>query len=132
MATQRSLRRREEFVEVLRKGTKVSGSPGLSLSVLCRSGGPGRLGVAATARGAVQRNRIKRRLRAAFRDARTRSVDVVARADSRIARADYQELVSTFRGVCGRQDQRGALSSGPQDQGALSSGPQDLKGGWRS
>lgn len=122
MTIQRSLRRREEFVEVLRKGTKVSGSQGLSLSVLCRPSGPGRLGVAAAARGAVQRNRIKRRLRAAFRDAEMEGVDVVARADSRVARLNYQELVSTFRGALssGPQSGAGALSSGPQNEGVQS------------
>lgn len=107
MTIQDSLRRREEFVEVLRKGTKASGCQGLSLSALCRSDGPGRLGIAATARGAVQRNRIKRRLRAAFRDAEIDGVDVVARADSRITRTDYQELVNAFRASCGPQKQRG-------------------------
>jgi ribonuclease P protein component len=57
--------------------------------------GPSRLGLSVPARagGAVQRNRIKRRLRAAFRSsAAGAGLDVVIRADAGTAAVEFQEL----------------------------------------
>ena len=47
---------------------------------------------------AVIRNRVKRRLRAAFREAGpVGGTDVVIRADERAAGKDFQEMVSIIR-----------------------------------
>lgn len=63
--------------------------------------GPSRLGLAVSARavGAVQRNRIKRRVRAAFRGAAPAGLDVVVRARPLAATADFQELEENLRGL---------------------------------
>ena len=61
---------------------------------------PSRLGLAVPARagGAVQRNRIKRRVRAAFRlAAPSHGLDVVVRARAEAARTDFQEMESVLR-----------------------------------
>lgn len=61
---------------------------------------PSRVGlaVATTAGGAVQRNRIKRRLRAAFRSCGPATgVDVVIRARAEAATVEFQELEETFQ-----------------------------------
>ncbi len=60
---------------------------------------PGRLGLAVPARvgGAVGRNRIKRRLRAAFRAAGPTGVDVLVRAEATAQTAPFQELEEMFR-----------------------------------
>ncbi len=62
------LRKRPEYLEVQEEGRRHSGSH-LVLLALRRGGGPTRLGVTVSRRlgGAVQRNRVKRRLREAFR-----------------------------------------------------------------
>jgi ribonuclease P protein component len=64
-------------------------------------GASSRLGLAVSARaaGAVERNRIKRRVRAAFAEAAPAGLDVVVRARSRAATADFQELEDTLRGL---------------------------------
>jgi ribonuclease P protein component len=58
-----------------------------------------RLGLAVHGgRNAVERNRTKRRLRAAFRDLEPRiGYDVVLRADERVLRTGYEDLVSDLR-----------------------------------
>lgn len=63
---------------------------------------PSRLGLAVPSRvgGAVDRNRIKRRVRAAFRlAAPPTGLDVVVRARPDALRVDYQELEDSLRGV---------------------------------
>lgn len=58
------------------------------------------LAVATTAGGAVQRNRIKRRLRAAFRSGGPATgVDVVIRARSEAATVPFQEMEETLQGL---------------------------------
>lgn len=55
---------------------------------------PARLGLAVRARRAVRRNRVKRRLRAAFgRCAPPAGIDVVVSASGELAEVDFQELV---------------------------------------
>lgn len=95
MTRQRSLRRRADFAATLRSGTRIRDN-GVTLAVVPRTGAPGRLGLAVRAPGAVVRNRIKRRLRAAFGDARVEGADIVARADASASEMDYQELVRLF------------------------------------
>ena len=63
---------------------------------------PSRLGLAVSARsgGAVQRNRIKRRVRAAFRHAApVEGLDVVVRAREGAVGVEYQEMEETLRGL---------------------------------
>lgn len=58
-----------------------------------------RLGLAVRAAGAVERNRVKRRLRAALREALARNDiagDIVVKADTRGAAVPFQELVDLF------------------------------------
>lgn len=66
-----------------------------------------RLGVAVRARNAVTRNRIKRRIRAAFREARTEeSYDVVVRAEGATATMNFQELSGMLASALRREDAR--------------------------
>jgi ribonuclease P protein component len=60
-----------------------------------RGGGPARLGlVVRCTGGAVARNRVKRRLRAAFRQVDpTAGYDIVLRADDRVLDVRYSTLV---------------------------------------
>ncbi len=63
---------------------------------------PSRLGLAVPARagGAVQRNRIKRRVRAAFRlTAPGTGLDVVVRARPAAGQVDFQELEDSLKGL---------------------------------
>lgn len=99
MTATRSLRRREEFDAALRGGKRIA-EPGLALSVVRRPAGPGRLGLSVKASDAVTRNRIKRRLRAAFRDSDVQGADVVARASEELAARDYQGIVAQFQRAC--------------------------------
>ena len=91
-----SLSSRRDFDRVLSRGAKqrtpvatIYAAPGPAPEA------PARLGLAVSARagGAVTRNRIKRRLRAAFRAAGPdRGLDVVIRARAEAATAPFQEL----------------------------------------
>ena len=68
---------------------------------VAESSDSGRLGLAVTVRPAraVTRNRVRRRLRAAFeRCTPARPVDVVIRCDGRASRMDFQELVKLLCG----------------------------------
>jgi ribonuclease P protein component len=62
-------------------------------------GGPSRLGMSVRtgAGSAVERNRIRRRVRAAFVAAAPPGYDVVVRADASVAQTSYQELVSNMK-----------------------------------
>ncbi|MGI8407346.1 MAG: ribonuclease P protein component [Actinomycetota bacterium] len=93
-----SLARSIDFSRVLREGCRSS-LPGVSISTSPAAEGI-RLGLAVRASGAVQRNRVKRRLREAFRVAARTSgtgVDVVIRADGRAAMIPFQELEALAR-----------------------------------
>lgn len=93
MARIPSLARSEDFRSVMRAGSRVR-RDGITTYSSPGSAATSRLGVAAHARNAVVRNRIKRRTRAAFRsvagDARR---DVVVRADESSLQMDFQQLV---------------------------------------
>ncbi len=60
---------------------------------------PARLGLAVKGRslGAVGRNRVKRRIRAAFARCEASGVDVVVRADGRAEGVAFQKLVEALR-----------------------------------
>ena len=89
------LRNRREFQRVLTAGRRAR-RDGILAAAL-----PGpdpkaslRLGLAVHCHGAVARNWAKRRLRAAFRELELRpGFDVVVRADERVLRAGYENLV---------------------------------------
>ena len=62
------------------------------------AGAEARLGLVVRAPSAVIRNRVKRRLRAAFRQVGAESgTDVVIRADARAAGKDFQEMVALLK-----------------------------------
>ncbi len=93
MRSPASLRTGAEFQHVL-AGAKAR-SDGLTVYVAGRGDeGPPRLGLAVGRRvgGAVQRNRIKRRVRAAFRAWSGRGVDVLVKAGPSAAGLSYQDL----------------------------------------
>lgn len=79
-------------------GTAVT-RRGMTIVVAKRpSPGPARLGLAVRSdRGAVERNRVKRRLRAAFAEVAVhRDFDVVIRADGRGATVPWEVLTRTI------------------------------------
>ncbi len=84
------------------RGSRKSAA-GLTLHVLANGQDSARLGLAVRAKGAVQRNRIKRRLRAAAGQADLGAYDVVVRADARALGVDFQELVNTFDAIAGER-----------------------------
>ena len=90
------LRSDRDFRHVLGAGRRARVG-GLTVVVAARPdpGAPSRLGMSVGTRagGAVARNRIKRRLRAAFVAAIPRGHDVIVRADERAAVEGFQELV---------------------------------------
>lgn len=92
----KSIRSSREFHRVLREGRRVVTGP-IAVYAL-RSfdpGRPARLGLAVRVPGrAVLRNRLKRRLREAFRACSVApGHQVVIRADGRLASLSYQKLV---------------------------------------
>lgn len=91
-----SLRSGRDFRRVLAQG-KRAGRAGLVTVALANSRpeSPSRLGLAVRCkRGAVARNRVKRRLRAAFLQLESvRGYDVVVQADDRILATEYSALV---------------------------------------
>jgi ribonuclease P protein component len=94
-----SLSKRGDIGRVVRFGkrTEVSG-----LSIRCLdSDAPGvRLVMAVRASGAVTRNRVRRRLRAAVAAAELRDgTDLMIRADGSAAELKFQEMVDGVRGA---------------------------------
>ena len=88
-----SLSRPSQFRAVLRDGRRLSAA-GLETAAVSTENGV-RIGLAVRAANSVERNRVKRRIRAAFLEASSRAsgADVVIRADQRILIAPFQELV---------------------------------------
>ena len=97
MGSVASISRPSDFRKAFAEGER-SGGRGLTIYVR-RSGSPDtRLGLVVRAPRAVVRNRVKRRLRAAFRAAGpVGGVDVVMRADDSSAGRDFQEMVATIQ-----------------------------------
>jgi ribonuclease P protein component len=100
MRSERSLRKASDFARVRAEG-RVMHAPAVRIYTRRRDdGAPARLGIAVGRRAgrAVARNRIKRRLRAAFEAAGERTgIDVVAHGSERTLYASFQELVDAFR-----------------------------------
>ncbi len=93
----RRLRKRREFLRIYDTGTRLSGR--LLVLFVCPGGGTGpRLGITVTrkAGGAVVRNRLRRRVREAFRRAAAARalprLDFVVNVSPRAAGATYEEL----------------------------------------
>lgn len=97
MTSPRALSSRRDFQRVYRDGRRAR-RDGVTVWVAARADdGMPRVGLAV--RGglgsAVVRNRIRRRLRAAFRELAPVSADVVIRAETpELVRTDFQELVT--------------------------------------
>ena len=99
MGTFASLHRPADFSGVLATGARAGGR-GMTVYVRRVDEGEPRLGLIVRAPRAVVRNRIKRRLRAAFRVAGpSGGADVVIRADERAAGKDFQEMVMMIEGA---------------------------------
>lgn len=101
MASFESLRRRSDFARVRGRGRRTQ-TPRLAVYSLRRREGPPRVGlvVGRAVGGAVERNRLRRRLRAALRELPWegyRDLVVVARAES--ASAAYRDLVADLRSL---------------------------------
>ncbi len=95
-----SLRSRRDFQRVLASGRRQHTSVGVAFTLSDGSRGPARLGLAvpSSVGGAVVRNRIKRRLRAAFVAARpSDGLDVVVRARPEAESMSFQELEREIR-----------------------------------
>jgi ribonuclease P protein component len=98
-----SLRSSSDFRRVVRTGNRAR-ADGLTVFVMARAEGtaPSRIGMSVRARGSVARNRVRRRLRAAFRVAAPLGYDVVIRAGDEAARQDFQELVKSVKSALTR------------------------------
>lgn len=104
MSSARSLRRREDVHSTLRRGRRT-GTRGFTIVAVRREdGGEARLALAVRAGGAVTRNRVKRRLRAAVRESGVAGVDLVVKADRSVLGKEYQEMVELVRRAAERAD----------------------------
>jgi ribonuclease P protein component len=92
----KALSTRREFDRVLRGGQRGR-SDELTAFVAPASGGISRLGLVVRGRGAVNRNRAKRRLREAFSRCGVPNKDVVVRAGVETNGLPFQELVERLR-----------------------------------
>jgi ribonuclease P protein component len=95
-----SLTRARDFVRVQSTGRRAR-SNGISVAVLATGRAePSRLGVAVGRRvgGAVDRNRVKRRLRAAWRESGIPDgYEVVVRPSKEVLDAEFQNLVNHLK-----------------------------------
>ena len=111
MRKQTSLRKRADFHRARRAGARTA-CDGMTIFVLERARGrtapgPARLGVSVSGRRgrAAARNRIKRRLRAAFRASAARDgLDVVIEAGPDAGTTDFQELVRAISTAAGPEE----------------------------
>jgi ribonuclease P protein component len=97
MARIESISGSADFRRVMREGASFS-RDGVRVYVAGRAPGAGlRLGLVVRSRGAVTRNRVRRRLKeavaAAIAGGAAGDLDVVVRADERASRKEFQELV---------------------------------------
>ncbi len=101
MRPDRSLRSTRDYERLYSSGRRLS-LDGLTLYVAPRPdrASPARLGLTVKGRSlpAVVRNRIKRRLRAAFDRCGVAGVDVVVRGEQRVASLPFQQLVERLCG----------------------------------
>ncbi len=99
MGSTTSLRAKRDF-ETVYSGGRRRRANGVTVYVRARedAASPARLGLAVPSSigGAVERNRMKRRLRAAFRACEATGVDVIVRPSGGATRLSFQELVTEF------------------------------------
>lgn len=96
MTRTESISGRAAFARLVAHGRRVRRS-GMTVLVAARGdGGPARLGIAVRTRTAVERNRARRRVRAAFRDCAPAlaGCDVLVRGDRCLARMPFDRLRS--------------------------------------
>ena len=101
MRADRSLRATREYERLYKEGRRLS-LDGLTVYVAPRPdpASPARLGLSVRGRAlsAVVRNRIRRRLRAAFLRCQVSGVDVVVRGEAPVATLPFQDLVDRLCG----------------------------------
>ena len=96
MASYRSLTRSDDFRTLVRSGTRTR-LGAVTVFVRPNDVNETRVGFAVRGHGAVGRNRIKRRLRAAARMSRLpEGLDLVVQAGPDAAVSDFQKLVSSL------------------------------------
>jgi ribonuclease P protein component len=112
MRSNRSIRRSREFRELRARGNRARRD---GITVLARARpdpeAPSRVGLAVRASSgrAVDRNRIKRRLRAAARASLPAvGYDVIVRADDAVLGSDFQTMVSDLRAALHSTTRQGA------------------------
>ncbi len=103
-----SLRGRAEFHRVLTSGARArAGAVAVAVLPSPHGDAVSRVGLAVRASsGSVARNRIRRRLKEAFRAADLPGRDVVIRADERALAAGFQELVEALQAAVRRAEER--------------------------
>ncbi len=102
MARPASVTRPEDFREIFVHGRKVSDGETAVFALRSEAGAPTQLGLAVRAPSAVERNRVKRRLRAAFAAAHVPlGTRIVARSRPSSPEPDFQRLVKLFARAAG-------------------------------
>lgn len=97
-----SLRSSDEFRRVMRAGRRAT-SDGVTVYALPSAGGPSRLGLAVRADRAVDRNRVKRRIRSLWRALDVPpGFEVAVRTEDSASRLPYQELETHLVGALRR------------------------------
>ena len=92
----RTLASRRDFDHVWRNGRRARRN-GILVSALPTAPDAGRVGLIARAQGAVVRNRIKRRLRAALMECEAAGMDAVVSGQESVANMPFDELVDALR-----------------------------------
>jgi ribonuclease P protein component len=92
----KTLASRRDFDRVWRKGVRAR-SNGVVAAVAPAELGKGRVGLIARANTAVDRNRIKRRLRSALNRCETAGMDTVVSGDESVVAMTFENLVSAVR-----------------------------------
>jgi ribonuclease P protein component len=92
----RTLGSRRDFDHVWRTGHRARRN-GILVSAVPASTDAGRVGLIARAPGAVVRNRIKRRLRAALMECDAAGMDAVVSADESVANMRFDELLRALQ-----------------------------------
>jgi ribonuclease P protein component len=92
----RTLPSRRDFERVLRAGARAR-RDGITVSAMAARRGSERVGMVARGHSAVERNRIKRRLRAALLRCHTHGLDAVVMADATAATLPFERLVAALQ-----------------------------------
>jgi len=104
MRRDEKLRNSRDFHRVRATGASAR-SDGLTVYVVRERTGPARLGLAPRSKGAVERNRMRRRLRAAWGEIEAgEGLDVVVAADRDSLGVEFQNLVDHLKGALSRAE----------------------------